>query len=158
MASSDGRASGFSGCNRFTGGFRRDGDTLTVGPLAGTMMACPEPRMAAEKSFLDALSGTHRIAIAGDRLTLTPASGAPLDFQAEPEPALEGVTWKVTGFNNGRHAVVGPLGDLVESLWKRAYGVKDSSRLIPGHGGLLDRIDALLFVAPWIYLFATWLR
>jgi phosphatidate cytidylyltransferase len=55
-------------------------------------------------------------------------------------------------------AVVGPLGDLVESLWKRAHGVKDSSRLIPGHGGLLDRIDALLFVAPWIYLFATWLR
>jgi phosphatidate cytidylyltransferase len=55
-------------------------------------------------------------------------------------------------------AVVGPLGDLVESLWKRAYGVKDSSRLIPGHGGLLDRVDALLFVAPWIYLFAAWLR
>jgi phosphatidate cytidylyltransferase len=55
-------------------------------------------------------------------------------------------------------AVVGPLGDLVESLWKRAHGVKDSSRLIPGHGGLLDRIDALLFVAPWIYLFAAWLR
>jgi phosphatidate cytidylyltransferase len=55
-------------------------------------------------------------------------------------------------------AVVGPLGDLVESLWKRAHGVKDSSRLIPGHGGLLDRIDALLFVSPWIYLFAAWLR
>jgi phosphatidate cytidylyltransferase len=55
-------------------------------------------------------------------------------------------------------AVVGPLGDLVESLWKRAHGVKDSSRLIPGHGGLLDRIDALLFVSPWLYLFASWTR
>ncbi len=105
----DGRASGFAGCNRFTGGFTRAGDTLSVGPLAGTMMACPEPRMAAEKAFLDALSGAHRVAIAGDRLTLTPASGAPLVFQAEPDPTLEGVIWKVTGFNNGRQAVVSPL-------------------------------------------------
>ena len=102
----EGRASGFSGCNRFVGGFKRDGDTLTVGPLGGTMMACPEPRMAVEKRFLDALAGAQRVAIAGDRLTLTPASGASLVFQAEPEPTLEGVAWKVTGFNNGRQAVV----------------------------------------------------
>ncbi len=53
----DGRASGFSGCNRFTGGFKREGDTLSVGPLGGTMMACPEPRMAVEKVFLEGLSG-----------------------------------------------------------------------------------------------------
>lgn len=45
---------------------------------------------------------------------------------------------------------LGPIGDLCESLWKRAYDVKDSGNLIPGHGGMLDRVDAVFFVAPWV--------
>lgn len=64
-------------------------------------------------------------------------------------PDLRG-DWQIVGF---LIAVFAPIGDLVESQLKRSFGVKDSGNIIPGHGGILDRLDSFIICAPVVYLY-----
>jgi heat shock protein HslJ len=71
----DGRVAGFAGCNRFSGSYRLDGERLSLGSMAVTRMACPEPAMTLERAFLAAFTGDLRVALHGDRLDLVAAGG-----------------------------------------------------------------------------------
>ena len=53
-------------------------------------------------------------------------------------------------------SVFGQIGDLLESLFKRYVGVKDSGKLIPGHGGFLDRMDSIVFAGAVVYYYLIW--
>lgn len=66
-------------------------------------------------------------------------------------PELTGIDCVVTALVVG---ACGQIGDLFESLLKRSFGVKDSGVIIPGHGGILDRLDSILFAAPALYYYA----
>jgi len=83
---------------------------------------------------------------------VAPIAGILLGFWALP--ALSPVATGALAFGL---ALFGLAGDLFESLLKRSAGAKDSSTLIPGHGGVLDRIDAYLFAAPVFYLFLRYI-
>lgn len=70
-------------------------------------------------------------------------------FIEKYNPDLRG-NWMIIGF---LVSIFAPLGDLVESQLKRSFGVKDSGNLIPGHGGILDRLDSFIICVPVVYLY-----
>lgn len=96
------------------------------------------PRVSPKKSWEGAIAG-FVFAIAA----FIGAKFVILDFLSIPDALIIGL---IIG-------TIGQIGDLVESLFKRDAGVKDSSVLIPGHGGVFDRFDSLLLTAPAVYLY-----
>lgn len=106
-----GRVTGFTGCNNVNGAYTIEGGRITFGPMATTMRACIGPAGVVEQALLATLTGTLSYAIDGDRLTLTASSGAVVAFEREVPRTPESNPWSVTGFNNGRDAVVSLIAD-----------------------------------------------
>jgi phosphatidate cytidylyltransferase len=105
------------------------------------------PRVSPGKTVEGAIAGVAggvAVSIAWGALLIGPALGL----------AVSPLVWALAG---AVIAVVAQIGDLVESLLKREAGVKDSGALLPGHGGVLDRFDALFFAIPVAYGLLRWM-
>lgn len=113
-----------------------DTGAYTIGSLFGSHTLLP--RVSRNKTWEGAFGGVLFAALAGWIASVTFAG-----YLA----AWEGVVMGILA------SLVGLLGDLFESMLKRDAQIKDTSHLIPGHGGVLDRFDSLLFTAPLIYYF-----
>ena len=94
------------------------------------------PKISPKKTVEGAVAGLIGSLVAG---------GVAAFFLGEPQLRMAGIS--------AATAIVGQLGDLAESVLKRSAGVKDSSSILPGHGGILDRLDSLFFAAPVFYWF-----
>ncbi len=117
-----------------------DSAAYFIGSRFGRRRFCPD--LSPNKTWAGAMGGLAG-SLAGGLIALPLFTGAvPVWFIAVTSLAV---------------GLTGQLGDLFESLWKRAKGVKDSGTLIPGHGGILDRIDSLLVGIPVGYhIVRTW--
>jgi phosphatidate cytidylyltransferase len=123
-----------------------DTGAYAVGRLMGKRKLIP--KVSPAKTVEGAIGGiVASIAVAWAFGSLL-RSSAQLGFKWFP--------WGVITFGLAVSAAA-QIGDLFESLIKREAGVKDSSRILPGHGGVLDRLDSLFFVLPVSFLFMQWL-
>ncbi len=105
-----GKVTGSSGCNRYFGPYTVAGDSLTIGPLGSTMMACPDPQMQQEQAYQAALQAAETYTVSADTLDIS-GGGKMLRYTAQITDSLAGTTWTVTGYNNGKEAVTSVLAD-----------------------------------------------
>jgi phosphatidate cytidylyltransferase len=109
------------------------------------------PRVSPNKTWEGAAGG-----LVGTILTAVVLRVAPLDAFGKTEPVLAFLAWPNVVVLALICGILGPLGDLAESKLKRSVSVEDSGTLLPGHGGLLDRFDSMIFAAPVAYLYLSY--
>jgi len=102
-----GQANGTTGCNNYFGDYTADDDQLSFGPTGSTMMACPDPQMTQEQTYLIALGGVTSYTMTDEQLTMANEAGETvLTFVPREAPELVGTIWNSIGYNNGKQGVV----------------------------------------------------
>ncbi|MXW23718.1 MAG: phosphatidate cytidylyltransferase [Chloroflexi bacterium] len=119
--------------------FATDTGAYAVGRLLGSHLMAP---VISPGKTWEGFAGGYVAGIAA-------AIGIPLALDLDPGPV-------VLALSAATLPVAAVIGDLAESALKRRIGVKDTSALLPGHGGLLDRMDSLLFAGPCLYWILQW--
>ncbi len=129
-----GTVTGTSGCNRYNGPAVVTSPAIKIGPLASTQMACTGPAADVEKAYLADLTNAASFTATADKLTIYDAAGASiLVYAAGPANPLVG-EWNVTGYNNGKEAVVSPIAGTTLTATFTADTVSGSSGCNDYHG------------------------
>lgn len=125
----NGELSGTSGCNRFFGPYKVDGNSISIGPLGTTLMACPEPLMEQEFGFTSSLQSAATYEISGDTLTLSDAAGEVVVTFVEGAPlGLANTHWIANGVNNGRGGVQSVVvGNEITALFSEDGSISGSA-------------------------------
>ena len=121
--------------------FASDTTAFFIGRAVGRFPLAP--RISPGKTWEGAIAGIFGAIIISLFFTLPTTLGLPIGYLSA---ILLGILV----------SIFGQLGDLVESLLKRNIGVKESSDLIPGHGGFLDRMDSVVFAGIVVYYYVIW--
>jgi heat shock protein HslJ len=145
----DGRVNGTDGCNRFMGAYTVAGESLTFGPLAGTMMACPEDITAQATIFGVALQNTESFTLAGSELALI-GRGATLATFTKLSTELAGTKWAVTNYNNGKEAVVGLIEGTTLTVEFGADGSAAGSAGCNNFTGGFTQGDGTITMGPFV--------
>jgi heat shock protein HslJ len=107
---SDGKVSGSAGCNRYSGTYTVSGKSMQISPsLATTRMACSQEIMDQENAYLKTLGDVKSYSVSGDQLTLQDGSNKSLLVYKAQSQDLQGTSWNVIGYNNGKQAVTSVL-------------------------------------------------
>jgi heat shock protein HslJ len=120
---SNGKVSGFSGCNQYSGSYTTSGGSFKVSQrLALTSMACGTAQTLLERVYLKALTSARSYSVSGSKLTLRGRFGLALASFAVQSQALAGTRWNVLSYNNGKQAVVSLIADTKLTAYFDAKG------------------------------------